>query len=96
MTKDGDAILWRGSGAGKPTGKGMGVAYRGAIYYDTASPKFAQLNAMCGIFEYQRDHLGVEVGPQDRRGESWTPTTEGAVPRLSGNGAPVGIEGCQA
>jgi hypothetical protein len=58
MTKDGDAILWRGSGAGKPTGKGMGATYRGAIYYDTASPKFTQLNAICGIFEYEVDENG--------------------------------------
>jgi hypothetical protein len=58
MTKDGDAISWRGSGAGKPTGKGGGVAYRGAIYYDTASPKLAQLNSICGIFEYEVDEAG--------------------------------------
>ena len=58
ITKDGDTILWRGAGAGKPTGKGLGVSYRGAIYYDTASPKLAHLNAICGIFEYEVDENG--------------------------------------
>ena len=58
MTKDGDAITWRGSGAGKPTGKGMGVTYRGAVYYDTSSPKFAQLNSLCAVFDYDVDENG--------------------------------------
>ncbi len=58
MTKDGDTIMWRGSGVGKPTGRGMGASYRGAVYYDTASPKFASLNSMCAVFDYEVDEAG--------------------------------------
>ena len=58
MTKDGDTIMWRGSGVGKPTGRGMGVSYRGAIYYDTNSSKFSRLNTLCAVFDYDVDENG--------------------------------------
>jgi hypothetical protein len=58
MTKDGDSITWRGSGVGKPTGRGMGVSYRGAIYYESNSPKFSRLNSLCGVFDYEVDENG--------------------------------------
>jgi hypothetical protein len=58
MTKDGESCAWRGSGIGKPTGKGLGVTYRGAIYYQTKSAKLARLNGSCVIFEYEVDESG--------------------------------------
>jgi len=58
MTKDGDVITWRGSGVGKPSGRGMGVSYRGAVYYDTSSPKFSRLNTLCAVFDYEVDENG--------------------------------------
>src|SRR5881628_3590928 len=55
MTEDGESCVWKGAGTGKPTGKGLGVTYRGAIYYDTKSSKLARLNATCVVFEYEVD-----------------------------------------
>jgi hypothetical protein len=54
MTKDGDGVSWVGQGTGhfKPTG---GVSFRGAVYYETASPKLARLNGMAVIYEHETD-----------------------------------------
>ena len=54
MTKDGDRATWVAQGAGrfKPGG---GVIWRGAVYYQTASPKLARLNGIAVVFEYETD-----------------------------------------
>ena len=54
MTKDGDSATWVGQGAGrfKPGG---GVVWRGALYYQTASPKLARLNGIAAVFEYETE-----------------------------------------
>src|SRR5438309_1221459 len=44
MTKKGETISWHGTGRGRPTGKGMGASWRGAVYYRTTSAKLARLN----------------------------------------------------
>src|SRR5690348_2805612 len=45
VSNEGDAATWKGAGVGRFTGAGA-VAYRGAIYYQSASPKFARLNGV--------------------------------------------------
>ena len=51
---DGDRATFVGQGAGrfKPGG---GVSYRGAVYYQTASPKLARLNGIAAVFEHETD-----------------------------------------
>lgn len=58
MTKDGEVVTWRGTGVGRPTGRGMAVSWRGAIYFQTTSSKLAKLNGLCGIFEHESDDNG--------------------------------------
>lgn len=54
MTKDGDQATFLGQGTGKFK-PGGGVSYRGAVYYQTASPKLARLNGIAAVFEYETD-----------------------------------------
>jgi hypothetical protein len=57
-SKDGDVVSFKGSGVGLPKGKGWAASYRGAVFYQTTSPKFAAANKTCGIFEYEIDENG--------------------------------------
>jgi hypothetical protein len=57
ITKDGESATWKGQGVGKFTKTG-GVSYRGAVYYSSASPKFARLNSVAGVFEFEADADG--------------------------------------
>jgi hypothetical protein len=57
MTKDGEAVAWKGSGLGKFKQDG-GVSYRGILYYKTASQKLARLNTTASVFEYEVDGKG--------------------------------------
>ncbi|MGH9674806.1 MAG: hypothetical protein ACRD44_16635 [Bryobacteraceae bacterium] len=52
ITSDGAMVTWKGVGRGKITAGG-GVSYRGSIAYETESPKFARLNSVVGVFEYE-------------------------------------------
>ena len=54
MTKEGDSVSWVGQGTGrmKPDG---GVSFRGAVYYETSSPKLARFNGMAGVYEHEAD-----------------------------------------
>lgn len=54
MTQDGDRASWIGSGVGRFT-TGGGVSWRGAVYYQTESPKLARLNGIAVVFEYEVD-----------------------------------------
>lgn len=56
ITAEGDAATWKGSGVGKFVAGG--VSYRGAIYYTSASPKFARLNSVAAVFEFEVDAAG--------------------------------------
>ncbi|MBI3155246.1 MAG: hypothetical protein HYZ20_07535 [Burkholderiales bacterium] len=58
MTADGESVTWQGTGIGKPTGKGMGASWRGAIYYCTTSQKLAHLNTVASVFEWDVDEHG--------------------------------------
>lgn len=58
MTESGAGITWKGNGVGQFTGRGNGVRWRGAIYFQTASEKFARLNKAPGIFEFETDETG--------------------------------------
>ena len=58
MTSDGEMATWSGEGVGRFTGRGTAVSWRGAIYYQTASPKLARLNSVAALFEYEVDENG--------------------------------------
>jgi hypothetical protein len=58
MTDDGEQATWKGGGAGRFTGDGTAVAWRGAIYYQSASPRLARLHGMAVVFEYETDASG--------------------------------------
>lgn len=53
----GDVATWRGGGVGRMTDTG-GTEFRGAIYFETASPNWAHLNGVAGVFEYANDESG--------------------------------------
>ena len=57
LSADGGAATWKGGGVGKilPTGA---VSYRGAIYYTTTYAKWASLNTVAGVFEFEVDAEG--------------------------------------
>lgn len=55
MAKDGDMASWTGQGVGRFTGRGTAVSWRGALYYQTASPGLARLNSVAAIFEFEVD-----------------------------------------
>ena len=57
ITKDGETATWKGQGVGKIVSGGA-VSYRGAVYYSTASPKLARLNAVAAVFEFDADVNG--------------------------------------
>ena len=54
---DGESATWKGQGVGK-FGAGGAVSYRGAVYYSSASPKFARLNTVATLFEFEVDPEG--------------------------------------
>ncbi|MFI2349621.1 hypothetical protein ACH492_21735 [Streptomyces sp. NPDC019443] len=57
MTQEGETVTWHGQGVGHFTDTG-GVNWRGAIYYETAAAKFAQLAGTAGVFEFNTDENG--------------------------------------
>ena len=54
VSRDGDMATWVGQGVGtiKPGGV---VSYRGAVFYQTTSPRWLRLNSIAGVFEYEVD-----------------------------------------
>jgi hypothetical protein len=58
ITQDGDVGCYRGSGAGRITGQGSAVSFRGAIYYQGASGKLAPLNGLALVHEWDVDEHG--------------------------------------
>lgn len=56
-TAQGEAATWVGQGVGKFTAGG-GVSFRGAIYFSSASPKFARLNSVATVYEFEVDGEG--------------------------------------
>lgn len=58
MATDGSGtVAWRGQGIGHFTESG-GTSFRGAVYFETASDKFAHLNGVAGVYEYESDESG--------------------------------------
>jgi hypothetical protein len=49
---------WVGQGVGV-IGKGGRVSYRGAVYYQTSSSKWARLNNVAAVFEYEVNANGA-------------------------------------
>ena len=58
ITSDGGMATWKGQGVGRFTGKGTAVSYRGALYYQSASPSLARLNGVAAVYEYEVDENG--------------------------------------
>ncbi len=57
ISTDGDMTSWVGQGVGT-INKGGSVSYRGAVFYQTTSPKWTRLNKIAGVFEYEVDSEG--------------------------------------
>jgi hypothetical protein len=52
MSADGEMATWRGQGAGRP-GAGGAVSYRGAIYFESPTPKLSRLNGIAVLYEFE-------------------------------------------
>ena len=61
MGKDGSSATWRGQGVGTMKADGS-IAYRGAVYYTSASPKFTRLNSVAVVYEHDVDAAGNSTG----------------------------------
>jgi hypothetical protein len=57
ISKQGDVATWVGQGAGTMRSDG-GASFRGAVYYQTTSPKWTRLNSIASIFEHEVDAEG--------------------------------------
>lgn len=58
MSGEGDAATWVGQGVGRFKKDGS-ISFRGAVYVQTASPKWAQLNSVACVYEYDVDAQGA-------------------------------------
>jgi hypothetical protein len=58
MSKSGDMAMYKASGVGKMTGKGSAVSFRGVLYFQTMSQKWAALNSSSFVYEYDTDEMG--------------------------------------
>jgi hypothetical protein len=61
MGPSGEVASWKGQGIGVFQDKG-GVAYRGALYYQTQSEKWTRLNRVAVAFEFNVDAEGNTTG----------------------------------
>jgi hypothetical protein len=64
MSNDGDVATFIGQGVGNMKRDG-GVSFRGAVFYQSSSPKWSQLNRVAVIFEHEVDAEG------NVRSDSW-------------------------
>ena len=55
--KHGELATWKGSGV-RTISEDGGAKFRGAIYYETASPAWVSLNAVAAVFEYSENADG--------------------------------------
>ena len=58
-TADGDVIHLVGRGSAP---SGSPIKYRGSIHFQTSSEKFARLNGIAGVFEYNVNADGTTMG----------------------------------
>jgi hypothetical protein len=61
MGKSGEAATWTGQGIGTMKKDGS-ISYRGACFYQSASPAWVKLNSIAGVFEYEVDAQGNTKG----------------------------------
>jgi hypothetical protein len=64
MGKGGEMATWIGQGVGVIKKAGS-VSFRGAVYYQSASPAWLRLNSVAAIFEFEVDTQG------NCRGDTW-------------------------
>ena len=64
VSQDGDLATWIGQCIGTLKRDGA-VSYRGAVYYQAASPKWSRLNSVAVVYEYEVDAQG------NARAEFW-------------------------
>jgi hypothetical protein len=57
MSPQGDLATWRGQGVGRMNESG-GTDFRGAIYFESASPNWARLNGVAAVYEHTSDASG--------------------------------------
>src|SRR5262245_29805556 len=57
MGKEGDMATFIGQGVGTLKKDGT-VSFRGALYYQSSSPKWSRLNSVAAIFEHEVDTAG--------------------------------------
>jgi hypothetical protein len=57
MSPQGDMATWRAQGVGRISESGA-TEFRGAIYFETASPNWLRLNAIAAVYEYSADESG--------------------------------------
>jgi hypothetical protein len=57
MGRGGESATWVGQGVGTMNKDGS-VSYRGALYFQTASPAWLRLNTVAGAFEFEVDTQG--------------------------------------
>ena len=58
MTKEGEMGTWSGTGAGRFTGRGSAVSFRGVVYFQTTSQKLARLSGTAVVYEWEVDENG--------------------------------------
>ena len=58
MGKDGEMATWIGQGVGTLKKDG-GVSYRGAIYFQSSTPKWSRLNSVAAVYEFEVDAQGA-------------------------------------
>lgn len=61
MSTEGEMATFRASGVGTLTPSG-GTTWRGALFYETATPKLSRLNGIAVLFEYSVDEGGKTEG----------------------------------
>ncbi len=57
MGEEGNMATWTGQGVGTIKKDGS-VSYRGAVFYQSSSPKWSRLNSVAAIFEHEVDAQG--------------------------------------
>lgn len=55
--RGGEMATWTGQGVGIARADGA-ASYRGAVYYQTASPAWSRLNGIAAVFEFEVDPQG--------------------------------------
>lgn len=64
MGTDGETASWMGQGVGTFEAGGA-ISYRGALYLQPSSPKWARLNSVAAVFEYEQEANG------NSKGQTW-------------------------